>query len=226
MIATSLLHHEIIEYFIEHGFAPSIAALSAVLDQPRESVTAALHALQNAHGVVLHPTSSEIWVAHPFSSAPTNFWVRSAGRAWWGNCAWCSMGIVALLGSDASITTTLGGESKQVAVGVVDGAVSPAELLVHFPTPMQHAWDNVVYTCSNMLLFDSEAAVDSWCARHRMPRGDVQPLEKIWKFARVWYGRHRDPEWTKWSPTEAKEIFSTFGLSGPTWEIPDLGDRF
>ncbi|HET7553913.1 MAG TPA: alkylmercury lyase family protein [Gemmatimonadaceae bacterium] len=226
MIETSRLHHDIIEHFIEHGYAPSIATLSALLDQPRQSVTTALHALQAEHGVVLHPDSSEIWVAHPFSSAPTNFWVRNARRGWWGNCAWCSMGIVALLGTDASVATTLGGEATHVTVDVVDGVVSPADLLVHFPIPMQHAWDNVVYTCSNMLLFDSEAHIGSWSARHGMPRGDVQPLEKIWQFARVWYGRHRDPEWKKWSASEAREIFATFGLSGPTWEIPESSDRF
>ena len=226
MIATSRLHHEIIEHFIEHGFAPSIATLSALFGQPRESVTTALRALRDEHGVVLHDASSEIWAAHPFSSAPTNFWVRSARRGWWGNCAWCSMGIVALLGTDASVTTTLGGESAQVTVDIVDGVVSPTGLLVHFPIPMQRAWDNVVYTCSNMLLFDSEGAVDRWCARHGMPRGDVQPLEKIWPFARVGYGRHRDLRWKKWSAAEAREIFSAFGLSGPTWEIPDTADRF
>jgi hypothetical protein len=77
-----------------------------------------------------------------------------------------------------------------------------------------------------MLLFDSEGAIERWCTRHGMPRGDVPPLEKIRQFAKVWYGRHRDPEWKKWSAAEAREIFSTFGLGGPTWEIPDVADRF
>lgn len=225
-ITTSLLHHTIIEHFIEHGHAPSVAMLSSVLGEPREAVTAALRALQEEHGVALHPASSEIWVCHPFSSAPTNFWVQSAKRGWWGNCAWCSLGIVALLDTDASVTTTFGGESTQVTVEIVDGAVSNEELLVHFPIPMQRAWDNVIYTCSNMLLFDSEEAIEKWCAAHGMPRGNVQPLAKIWEFARVWYGRHRAPGWRKWSASEAREIFARFGLSGPTWEVPDTAERF
>ena len=223
---TSLLHHTIIEHFISHGHAPSIELLASLLDQPREAVAAALRTLQDEHGVVLHPASSEIWVCHPFSSAPTNFWVRNARRGWWGNCAWCSMGVVALLGGDASVTTTLGGESTQVTVDVVDGAISHGELLVHFPIPMSHAWDNVVYTCGNMLLFESGEAIDRWCERHDMPRGDAQPLAKIWEFARVWYGRHRDPAWKKWSAAEAREIFARFSLTGPTWELRDTGERF
>ena len=40
-----------------------------------------------AKGVVLQPNSDEIWVAHPFSSAPTTCVVRSDSRTWWGNCA-------------------------------------------------------------------------------------------------------------------------------------------
>jgi hypothetical protein len=225
-VTTSRLHHTVIEYFIEHGHAPSIEALASTFDQPREAVTAALRALQDGHGVVLHPATSEIWACHPFCAAPTNFWVRNARHGWWGNCAWCSMGVVALLESDATVTTSLGGESKQVSVDIVDGVVSRDDLLVHFPIPMQHAWDNVVYTCSNMLVFDTEEAIDSWCARHRMPRGDAQPLTKISEFARVWYGRHRDPAWKKWSAAEAKEIFARFGLTGPTWEVPDTEERF
>jgi len=96
---------------------------------------------------------------HPFSAAPTSFWVESAGSDWWGNCAWCALGIVALLNADATITTTLGGEFEQVVLRTSDGAVAPAHYRVHFPMPMDRAWDNVTYTCSTMLVFASDEAV-------------------------------------------------------------------
>jgi hypothetical protein len=143
----------------------------------------ALSALQDMHGVVLHPHVPEVWIAHPFSTAPTPFTVRHGARVWWGNCAWCSLGVAALIGgNEVTIQTTLGAEGKPVTIHVDSGRVRE-ELWVHFPIPMIHAWDNVVYTCSTMLVFDSESAINGWCARHALPRGDAQPIQRAYDFS-------------------------------------------
>lgn len=221
-----LLHATIARHFVEHGTAPTIAQLGAILVRDRAEILSALHALAVYHGVVLHPTTSEIWALHPFSAAPTAFWVESGGRGWWGNCAWCSLGIAALLGGDVTITTRLGGEAESVRIEIRGGEVAPADLCVHFPIPMVRSWDNVVYTCSTMLVFRSAEAVDAWCMRHAMPRGDVQPIATVWAFAQAWYGRHLDPAWTKWTTEEARTLFARFGLTGPIWALPESDERF
>jgi hypothetical protein len=225
-ISNSSLHYAIIKYFVDHEHAPSIDQLTAYFNEPRVAVVAGLRALQNYHGVVLHPETMEVWVIHPFACAPTNFWVQSQKGGWWGNCGWCSMGIAALVGGTATITTTSGGEAKQVTARLVNGELLDEGLFVHFPVPMRRAWDNVVYTCSTMLVFDSEAKIDDWCKRHDIPKGDVQPLLRVWEFAKVWYGQHLDPAWEKWSVEEAKAIFEKFGLTGPIWDIPTSAERF
>ncbi len=225
-LTNGLLHSTIARHFLAKGTAPTIAQLSVELGTEAPTIAAALRALADYHGVVLHPMSGEIWAMHPFSAAPTAFWVESAGRGWWGNCAWCSLGIVALLQADATITTTLGGESTQIVIEVRDGVVTPADLCVHFPIPMARAWDNVTYTCSTMLVFPSAAAVDAWSRRHAIPRGDVQSLKTVWAFAQAWYGRHLDPQWTKWTTAEARAMFNQFGLTGPIWALPSSPERF
>jgi hypothetical protein len=50
------------------------------------------------------------------------------------------------------------------------------------------------YTCSMMLQFKDEAHVDEWSARHRIPRGDVQPVAKVLPLATRWYGEHLRPD--------------------------------
>jgi hypothetical protein len=225
-IGNSSLHYTIIRHFIDHGHPPSIEVLAEHFRKPREAVIAGLKALQEYHGVVLHPVTSEVWITHPFCGAPTNFWVQSAKGNWWGNCAWCSAGIASLINDDAIITTTLGGEAEQVTVRIQNGRLLDQGLLVHFPIPMQQAWNNVIYTCSTMLLFDSEAHIDDWCRRHRIAKGDVQPLLRVWQFANVWYSRHLDPAWEKWSADEAKAIFRQFGFIGAVWDIPTGATRF
>ena len=101
-----------------------------------------------------------------------------------------------------------------------------ADFLVHFPVPMTRAWDNVIYTCSVMLLFRTEEEVNHWCATRGVARGDVQPVARIWAFAKDWYGRHLDPEWRKWTVAEATAMFARHRLDGPVWSLPTSSGRF
>ncbi|MCG7551528.1 alkylmercury lyase family protein [Pseudoalteromonas sp. Of7M-16] len=220
------LHYYIMKHFVEFSTAPQIEKLSTVFGVARQDVIDALKMLQDDHGVVLHPVSSEVWVMHPFSAAPTNFWIQSGQHGWWGNCAWCSLGAAALLDRDLTITTTLGSESKQVNIEIKDGNINNDNLYIHFPIPMEKAWDNVIYTCSTMLMFESKSDIEQWCARHGLVQGDVQPISHIWEFSKVWYGNHLNPDWVKWSVAQAAEIFERFNLAGPIWHLPVGPQRF
>jgi Alkylmercury lyase len=113
-----------------------------------------------------------------------------------------------------------------VTVRIERGTLLDKDYVIHFPVPMAKAWDNVVYTCSMMLLFAAEAEVENWCAKRRIAKGDVRPIEQIWGFAREWYGRHLDPDWHKWTADEAAAMFRRHGLDGPIWQIPVSKSRF
>ena len=225
-IPHGLLHHTILKFIIEHGYAPDIQALAMTLETLEQEVVTALYALQDYHGVVLHPNSAKVWVVHPFALAPTNFVVRAADKEWWGNCAWCSLGVAALVEQDVSITTTLGADRQYVELNVQDGKLQEQDYCIHFPVPMMNVWDNVIYTCSTQLLFADEADVDRWCLQHNIPKGDVQPLQTVWEFSKVWYGNHLNPDWEKWTNRQAIEIFQRFGFTHPVWRIPNSDTRF
>lgn len=220
------IHYAILSAIVDRGTAPGVEQLAAQLGCSVEQTAAALRSLADDHGVVLHPDSARIWVAHPFSLAPTGFLVRQAERSWWGNCAWCSLGIAALLGGAVTITTTLGLEDRQVTIHVGNDGIAERDLLVHFPVPMTNAWDNVLYTCSTMLVFDGDAAVADWCQRHGVAKGDMRPIDQVWRFAREWYGRHLDRDWRKWTADEARAMFARHGLDGPIWDLPASDGRF
>lgn len=221
------LHHELIRGLIETGALPSRDELQGRLGcASPEELGRAFEELAAVHGVVLHPGSHDVWAIHPFSLAPTPFLVESGGKKWWGNCAWCSLGISVLVGGPCHITTTLGAENEQVRLTVENGRVNRSDFVVHFPIPMARAWDNVVYTCSTMLLFRDETQVLEWSARHRIPRGDVQPVATVLELARRWYGDHLRADWTKKSLSEARAIFADLALTHPVWSLPSGEDRF
>lgn len=226
MITNASLHYFILQYIIDKGHAPSLSVLADHFNQDESTVENALYALQDYHGVVLHPNTPKIWVIHPFSLAPTNFLVRSSRGEWWGNCAWCSLGVAALLNEEVTIRTTSGAHGETLEIKIIDGEVEPKDIWIHFPIPMMKAWDNVIYTCSTMLAFRSKVEIDNWCQRHDIPKGDVQPLPRIWKFAKKWYVQHLHPNWEKWTLQEAKVIFDEFDLKHPVWQLQVSDDRF
>ncbi len=136
------------------------------------------------------------------------------------------MGLVHLAGGSATIETRLGAIDDHAVIRIRNGKLLDTGYVVHFPIPMQQAWDNVVYTCSVQLLFRDEAQVNAWCAARGIPKGDVRPIEQVWNFAVEWYGRHADLDWTKWTVREAIEIFARHHLSGPVWSLADEAARF
>lgn len=120
-VTNASLHYQLIKGIIDHGYAPSNESLANILEVQQQDIIDGLYRLEAYHGVVLHPNEPKVWVVHPFSLSPTNFYVKSARGEWWGNCAWCSLGIAAILNQDVSIITTLGAETNQIAIRIENG---------------------------------------------------------------------------------------------------------
>lgn len=222
----SAVHHDIIETIIAIGRAPLAEEIAQRVGTSVDEVEGSMRRLHDGHGLVLHPDSTRVWVIHPFALWPTPYRVTVGAMSWWGNCAWCSLGIAAIAGRDASIVTTIGAETERVTIEVRDRKLIDSDLVVHFARPVRRAWENVIYYCGTVLVFHRPAEVDDWCERHGIERGEVVPLRQVWELARVWYGRHRDRDWKKWTPEEAQAAFTLVGLTGDFWRIPQVGERF
>jgi hypothetical protein len=191
-----------------------------------KSMTLALQGLAAYHGVVLHPHAPEEWVIHPFSTAPTPFTVRHGDRVWWGNCAWCSLGIAALVGGDGvTIETTLGAEGRPVTIHVDDHRVR-GSLVVHFPIPMARAWDNVIFACAMMLVFEDKIGhrrvVEAARAATRRRPAHTEGVRFRPRAVRP----PLDRDWQKWIEDEARDLFERFGFRGPVWDLPCSRERF
>ena len=221
----SRVHHAVLRSIVDHGHAPTARELADGLAVAPGDAIASLRRLHDNHGLVLHPGTSEVWIAHPFSLSPTAVWVDDGARGWWAPCLWCAFGVQAVIGAAVTITVRIGGETETVAIRADEGGVDIG-YIAHFPMPPRHAWDNVVHFCASLLPFRSERDLDAWCARHRQPRGAALSLPALQTLARLWYGRHLATDWVKWTPAEAAEIFAAAGLVGDFWSINPTALRF
>mgnify|MGYP003309867287 FL=1 len=104
--------------------------------------------------------------------------------------------------------------------------MSQPDLLVHFPTPMSRVWDNVIYSCSMMLVFQTEEQINMRCSADNVAKGDIKRLAALYPLAAEWYAGHLDFNWEKWTVSEAQELMDRHGFSGPIWSLPTDKDRF
>ena len=220
------LHHLIIDGLLTRGAAPSNAEMAQALGLSDDAVVAGLQVLSDIHGVVLHPDRPEPWVIHPFALSPTATWVATAGRGWWAPCLWCAFGVATLAGGDCTIHSRIGGEGEAVEIAASNGRPTRDDLLVHFAIPPRAAWKNVHHHCAMVLPFRSDAEIDAWSERHRLPRGVGAPLRQVADLAQVWYGRHADKDWRKWSVDEAQAIFYGAGLTADYWTLASSTGKF
>jgi hypothetical protein len=70
-----------------------------------------------------------------------------------------------------------------------------------------------------MLAFRSEAHVEEWCRRQRVPGGATLDLEQIRRLGEAWYSDKLSPEWRRATPEEAEAVFAAIGLTGDFWRL-------
>jgi hypothetical protein len=115
-------------------------------------------------------------MANPFSGVPTDFKVHADGKTYYANCAWDMLGIPAALHTDAVIEAVCTESNETVRLEVKDGQITtnhvtlsrdsgegslPRQtetlrsqrtlpqsdmLLIHFPLPFSHWYDDLVFT--------------------------------------------------------------------------------
>ena len=124
-----------------------------------------------------------------------------------------------LVKGEVKIHTRLNGEERPISLHINDRTLSTENYVVHFPIPAQRFWDNVIFTCANMLTFESEDAVDHWCKKYRVAKGEVKSIQEVWELAKVWYGNYLSPSWTRKSPERAREIFQQTGFTSDFWKL-------
>jgi Alkylmercury lyase len=144
--ADSNLRLAIYRFIARRGHVPSARELAQTLSRPEKAIRAGLQRLAGAHTIVLQRETPEILRAAPFWAVPTAFHVQSGKHSWWGSCVWDALGIPAMLGRDASITTACGCCDSAMTLHVRKGRLAAAGGVIHFAVPARRWYDNIVFT--------------------------------------------------------------------------------
>ena len=79
------VRHFIYANFSQTSRPPSTSETAAHFKVSIAAVEKAYQRLANSHHIVLAPGSYSIWMAHPFSSLPTNYITKVENKRFWGN---------------------------------------------------------------------------------------------------------------------------------------------
>lgn len=140
------VRREVYRAFLETGGAPTARDVAARLALEEQTVLAAFRRLHEARAIVLHPGSTDIWMANPFSAVPTTFQVTATGRKWWGNCIWDSLGVISMVGGSGEVSTACPDCAEPMELAVNDYQLAPAGGLIHFAVAARNWWDDIGYT--------------------------------------------------------------------------------
>ena len=138
----------IAECVTERGVVPASSEVAVRIAASESDVSDAFGRLAAARVMILRPGTTDILSFNPFAAGRTDFTVRSAGRDWWGLCAWDAFGIPAALGSDGVVQGACAdvcGVPLEVrlagdAVGALDGVV------IGFALPAREWWKDIIFT--------------------------------------------------------------------------------
>ncbi len=133
-------------HFLEQGEPPIAADAAEAIGTSLGETEAAFRRLEASHVLVFAPGTLNIWMANPLCAFPTQFWVEAERGAWWGTCIWDALGIPAMLGEDATISTSCPDCSEPLELHVKRDALQPATGVAHFAVPARRWWENIGYT--------------------------------------------------------------------------------
>lgn len=129
-------------HFGRTGRALTRAEIAAEVGRSVDWVDNVFARLADAHVLALDP-DGEIAKALPFCATPTPFRVRAGGVDYYGNCAWDSFGLAALLGPSAEIALTCGDCALRLASLAQDDRT---DWIVHFAVPAAQWWEDIFFT--------------------------------------------------------------------------------
>ncbi|HXL19536.1 MAG TPA: organomercurial lyase [Streptosporangiaceae bacterium] len=210
----------IYDTFADQGRAPTRRRIQDMAAVDEAQVTEAIAELAAQRQLVLDQ-SGNVVMAHPFTTLNLGFSVMGEKTLWWGGCAWDSFAIPNLVKDEPSVlvATTCPACRRPQAWTVTRSGPPEGPEVAHFLVPMNKAWNDVVYTCSNQRLFCSEHCVQAWLASTGQAQGYLMDLPTLWRLASDWYSGRLDSPYQRKDPQSAADYFRSVGLHGPFWGL-------
>lgn len=217
------LRAAVFEGFLGHGSAPSVEELMGRFRRPREEIEASLDRLDTARHLKLVPGTHRVLMAFPFSAVATPYRVSVGARTYYANCAWDAIAFHPMLRTDIQVTSFCHhcGDPISFAIDKNQVVNSKGESpVVYLGLPAADWWKDIVFTCSNtMLFFASAEHLRSWRQAHPEARGAELSIDQMIRLSEPIYAGKLELEYARPSRDRMVELFQELHLTGDFWKI-------
>lgn len=139
------LRRFVYDQLIAHGFPPKLADIARHFSTDIAAARAAIANLRIGKTIVPDPTTGEIWMAGPFSAAPTSYKVTGSAT-WFANCAWDMLGIPLITREVVQVAARCTDCNAAISFTASPSAPPALEAIVHFLVPARHWYDDLGFT--------------------------------------------------------------------------------
>ncbi|GAA2807966.1 alkylmercury lyase family protein [Crossiella cryophila] len=183
------VHQAILHAFAGTGQPPSPERLQRIAAANNTTADPILRRLHDLDAVRLDPAGA-IRVAYPFSATPTRHQVRLAtGRTVSAMCAIDALGVPAMLGMDATITSRDPVTDEPVTITIHNGQYSwEPETAVVFAGAAAGAGPSVDFCCHHLNAFTGPASAHRWMSRHPGVPGELLDTATAERLGRHLFG--------------------------------------
>lgn len=191
----------------------------------RQNAVETLKLLEVNRMLVLLPGTARILMAHPFSAITTPFRVtQNGGQEFFANCAYDSIAMHLTLEEDVKVTSFCHYCCETIEIELADETVRtcrPKDTIVYLGLPFARWWDDMVYTCSNtMLFFSNKDHLDAWLeTNHITDPGQALTIDQALRLGGPTFKGRMDVDYEKPAPTELSKHFESLGLTGEFWQV-------
>jgi hypothetical protein len=134
------------EWFAATGSSPTVQDVAARVSAPDADVRQAYARLRANRVLFLEPDGETIRMASPFSGVETQHQVVVDGKAYFANCAWDCLGVVAALRRPGVVYSECAQSRTPLRLEVGMNGPEPSEWLFHSLVPAAEWWKDLVFT--------------------------------------------------------------------------------
>jgi hypothetical protein len=146
-VSVSDVRLHIYETFVGEGQPPAVPETAEALGISVDQAADAYRRLAADHVIVLEPGTLDIWMANPLSARPTGFRVRTdEDGEYFGSCVWDSPGVLAMLGTDGTVSTVCHDCDEPLTLEVRGGELQPIQAVAHFAVPASRWWEDIGFS--------------------------------------------------------------------------------
>lgn len=211
----------ILDFFLEHAFAPAVEEVARGLSSTLPEARAALARLEEAHHMKLLEGTSRILMVFPFSAVSSPYRVtRSNGKRYFANCAWDSIAFHPMLGEPVRIDSFCDRCAEPIRFHLKDGRGVPTDgplPLVRLSLPASEWWTDITRTCSNTMVFiGSEESDPDTLA---IAEGGLITVDQVVQMSVPIYRGKFTLDYERPPKDVLQATFENLGLRGPFWAL-------